>query len=115
MDLKDFVSSALIQIIEGVNAAQASVTAGGSVVPAGGGDPRRRAWGEIFEQIEFDVAVVASSTSEVAGRAKAGIQVLGGGIEGSHIESSSSTSRIKFKVPVGFSQKRGGGQEAAAQ
>lgn len=107
MDLKDFVSQSLIQIVEGVVSASKVVSdLGGAVSPAY--SARREETlghttdgsGRPVQGVEFDVAVVAST--EAASEASGGlrISVLSVGMKGSDKDSQQTTSRISFTVPL---------------
>lgn len=91
MDLKEFVSATLVQIMEGVTDAQEKTKgSGGRIVP------RRESEASI---VKFDVAVFAKE--EAAGGAKAGLSVLGvkAGVGGSTGASKEATNRVQFGVP----------------
>ena len=115
MQLKDFVSESLVEIIEGLEDAQTRIqSSDAKVVPeinklfvnsntggtnlAFGYDKN----GNVMHHIEFDVAVTASEGKETKG----GIGVVAGmfalGSQGASQEANQSISRIKFKVPVSF-------------
>lgn len=119
MELKDFVSASLTQIIEGVVAAQqaaarhgafinpqdlnASTTLGATKVsgarfarmPAGG------PYDNEVQIIQFDVAVTVIETSDRKGEVGVkSIFAIGGSRESG--SSSESASRIKFNVPIIF-------------
>jgi len=110
MELKDFVSEALTQIVEGVHEAKDKVKDKGAeinprlmggidyVAKHGGGLETSN--GNIAQIIEFDVAVTI-----VEGKGtKGGIGIVAGAINlGSSGQSStenSSISKIKFNVPL---------------
>lgn len=96
MELREFISETLKNIIDGIQDAQdyADTTKGtGTIVPqlpAGSGSI----------EVQFDVAVLAEKSTTAEG--KAGISVFSvGASAGAETESMSSTaSRIKFPVPV---------------
>ena len=110
MDLKEFVKESLVQIIEGVKAAQDATTGTTARI-----NPSGMAFGDIkglkqyelstyisAENIEFDIAVTVSEGES----AKGGIAVLagliGGKAQAGFENVSSYASRIKFQVPVLF-------------
>ena len=103
MDLKQFVQSTLVEIIEGVKQAQALVTDSGATINATVG---MGPYEDKYEtqHIEFDVAVTAGESSEAKGAMGAGILVLpfrlGAKASAAESETSSTVSRIRFKVPV---------------
>jgi len=110
MELKEFISEALIQIVLGVEDAQGKIEGSNAEI-----SPRyhnrqqdtleklkvvRSSKGNIIQHVDFDVAV---SVTEGTGT-KAGIGVLAGafnlGASGSSNQESQTASRIKFSVPV---------------
>ena len=110
MELKDFVKRTIVQIVEGVKAAQeATKEAGAEVNPEGlryistedNKEGRRYSdLGYFTEDIQFDVAIAASEGTETKG----GIGVFMGpvllGSQGKSDAGNSTVSRIKFTVPV---------------
>jgi hypothetical protein len=105
MELKDFISKSITEIIDGVTEAQSYAKSKGAKVNptdfnSSSGPKYYLNNGGMGQEIEFDVAVVVSETSE--GKIGAGINVWGVGIGGHSTtgEESSTTSRIKFSVLV---------------
>jgi hypothetical protein len=110
MDLENFVSETLIQIINGVRAAQSATANTGAKInmllaPSTLGDTPIESPSVPIERVDFDIAVTAT---EGEGR-KGGINVVAGvfGAKG-QVEShalSSSVSRVRFGVglmlPIG--------------
>lgn len=107
MNLKDFVSQSLVQIVEGVVAASETISSlGGSVSPSF--SPRREETightndgsDRPVQGVQFDVAVVASS--EAATEAGGGLRVAGFslGAKGADKDSQEVTSRLTFTVPL---------------
>ncbi|CAN7720037.1 hypothetical protein [Mesorhizobium sp. LjNodule214] len=100
MDLKDFISASLLQIIEGVknaqaeaggdniNAAQFSQQPGGNIIHAG-------EYG-LFSRVDFDVAVSA----ETAGKGGVDLKVFGVGIGAGADKKATAANCIVFSVPV---------------
>ena len=93
INLKDFVSSTIIEIMEGVKEAQKFAQNNDAVVSPI--DSKRT------EEIEFDLEV---STTKTDG-AKGGISVVAWklfkvGAEGEIGTNQMSTNRIKFKIPI---------------
>jgi hypothetical protein len=114
MELKSFVTQALVEIVEGVQDAQKKLQESGAKInprdtkmlhaPENhvvwleeGREPVRH--GQI---VEFDVSVTASERDETQGGV--GIQVvnvtLGLGLSGKTEDQNSVVSRLKFSVPV---------------
>jgi hypothetical protein len=83
MDLKDFVSETIKQIVDGVSASQQSAqTKGAVVVP----------YSEGTEKVEFDVAVTAVEGTETSGKAGISVWSIGAGVSGKS-ESSHKHSK----------------------
>jgi len=109
MDLREFVSATLLQIVQGVADSATEISAlGGAVSPAFHPHSSAGLLGRLKSDastpvyaVDFDVAVVASST--IGGEAGAKLQiatVLSIGAKGSGSEKDETTSRIKFSVPL---------------
>ena len=109
IELRKFISQALIEIAGGVKDAQATVAEmRGEVAPHDMDDSgHERAAGRArfslnrpVQIVEFDVAVTV--TDETGG--KAGLGVMGGfvtlGASGTTMDSSQVVNRIKFTVPM---------------
>src|ERR1700730_9983309 len=109
MDLKEFISSSLTQIVEGICDTQAkSAESGAWISPVGSGMPHREGARQInsgdgyqyLDEVKFDVAVSVSDGKK--GGAEAGLKILsmslkgGGAVDTRH----SAVSRIQFSVPV---------------
>jgi len=91
MDLKDFVSETLRQIVDGVKDAQPAAQSKGAVVV-----PHY----QHAEKVEFDVAVTAVEGTEKGGKAGLLVWSLGGAVSGKFESSTSTVSRIRFSVAV---------------
>jgi hypothetical protein len=110
MELKEFISEALTQIVQGVQEAQAGVKDSGAeinprvmggieyVAKHGGGLETQN--GNYAQIVEFDVAVTATEGKGTKG----GIGIVAGAINlgssGQSNTENSSVSKLKFKVPV---------------
>lgn len=96
MELKDFISSTLVQIQEGVNQAMVQVRSdanNGMINPEfTGAYPSK-------QTVHFDIALTTSDEDKSG--AKGGIKVAGLsiGAEGSQATKSSSVSRVQFSIP----------------
>ena len=100
MELKDFVKSAILDIIEGVREAQgvnttdAVINANSQVNDVG---VRR------LVDVEFDVVLSAQSTLSGDGKLEvSAARILDGELEGTVVKDSSNMSRVKFTIPVRF-------------
>jgi hypothetical protein len=105
MKLQDFVSGTLKQIVNGVKEAQAEIKEAGAQISPDSHlnyDNKKHLFcaGKLVELVEFDVAVITSETKET--KSGLGIFVAGFGVgaRGDSGDSSISTSRIKFSVPL---------------
>lgn len=105
MELKEFVSEALGQIMEGVKSAQSKASElSGKINPDGFSNADTSALrgrnGEIAQIIFFDIVV---STTD-ADRAKGGVGIFVGdvgiGVRGEAETQSMATNKIRFSIPV---------------
>ena len=111
MELKEFVSKTLLQIIEGVREAQASVDKlDGMVNPYIDPTSMQKQHtlgltGHIGERkavlpVEFDVVLSISEDSNVKSGAGIFVGAIGLGVQGQSVDSNSSQSRVKFLIPI---------------
>lgn len=107
MDLKDFVSQTLVQIVEGVVEASTRVAElGGAVSPSYNANPTnaigRSRDGQSLpvHAVDFDVAVVAGSESSMEAGGGMKISVFSASAKGSEKDREQTTSRIQFVVPL---------------
>ena len=91
MDIKEFISQTLKQIIDGVKDAQEHAEGKNAVVVPYYGDRQK---------IDFDVAVTVVEGKETGGKAGISVWSIGAGVTGKTESSSSTVSRIKFEIPV---------------
>jgi hypothetical protein len=115
MDLKDFIQTAVTQIIEGVVAAQAAAAAHRVVVnpamdPVGRGgsaSTRPTADGARVSNIAFDVAVTGVEGSAAQGSGK--LQVAGTWSARAGAETNATgehCTRLQFSLPIAFPEAR---------
>jgi hypothetical protein len=112
MELKDFVSETLKQIIEGVRAAQeAAMQTGAQINPTGltpakAGSEMYSPRGQVAQLISFDVSVTTTETD----KAKGGVGIFVGGVgvavQGASGFQNTAANRIQFAVPVVLPQQR---------
>lgn len=100
MELKEFISSSLTQIMEAVQEAQVNwgqSSGKGAINPAWDSTERLR---DHTQNVEFDIAVTTEQTK--SGKGEAGIKVFSAsvGAKGEVASGHSSVSRIKFAVPI---------------
>jgi len=107
IELKDFISQSLIQIIDGVRVAQQHASDHkAKVVPqlqpgSGPSDAlRTHPDSRPLQNIDFDVAVQASTKDQAEGQIGILIATLGIGVKGSEETETSAISRIKFSIPL---------------
>jgi hypothetical protein len=113
MDIQTFVSETLRQVVAGIHLAQKTVaqeSIGAKINPRGITALAKNANGQKephdintklpVHQIEFDIAVTVSESSE--GKAGGGLLIAGLGIGGQKTAASEnlSVSRVSFTVPV---------------
>ena len=106
MNLKEFVTETIVQIMEGVQEAQNQVGDKGIV------NPRSYQSGTFFvdtppqpnelRPAEFDVAVTASSGSEAKGGAGLLVAAIGMGVQDTQSEGNTAISRIRFELPIAY-------------
>ncbi|QDT80171.1 hypothetical protein Mal35_36420 [Gimesia maris] len=102
MELRSFVKTALLDIIEGVKDAQES-TPDGTIVPALADNSANADRGIMCIQvIEFEVSVKAEKTSGSEGKLGVVNSFIGAGITGRSGKEEGSASVIRFKVPIQF-------------
>lgn len=105
MDLKTFISESLTQIAEGIKEAQKSES-GAIFSPRIGyvDDGKPRLSGAFVstapQMVEFDVAVTVTEADSGKGGGKIGVSFLNIGGESTSSSENSSTSRIRFEIPV---------------
>lgn len=110
MDLKDFIKTAITDIVDAVREAQDAVKDVATVVPfaknANCGSHIRTADGVAnVSNVDFDIAVTTETNESANSGVKAGIQVagllnFGVGVKDGASEKYQNVSRIKFSVPV---------------
>ncbi len=109
MDLKDFIQSAISQIVEGIVAAQSAATAHGTTLnpafePSGKGNAApagQSAAAARVSNIAFDVAVTAV---EAAGGGAATLRVAGAGA--ALHTTGEQVSRLQFSLPIALPESR---------
>ncbi len=119
MELKEFVSQSIVEIIEGITNAQSRISNDDTqIVPNvqrlftqsnTGGSNLALGWddkGNLIHTIEFDVAVTATEGSE----SKSGIGVVTGvfglGAQGKTTDTNQSISHLKFRIPISFPRQK---------
>jgi len=114
MQLNEYVSETLKQILEGITTAQ-NETSNGKVNPHIWSSLRDQATkmqilesnaGEWIHMVEFDVAVNVAEGKGTGGGVGLFVGPVVLGSKGESSSESSSTSRIKFKVPIAYPKKK---------
>jgi hypothetical protein len=116
MNLEDFITEVLKQVISGVKNAQQHAKENGASInskhlyrystPTGMAINTDQATRKpMVEEIEFDVAVTASSQGNIKGGMGLFVSVAGIGYQAEKNTGNSTVSRIKFKIPVSFPQQ----------
>ncbi len=108
MELKDFVSETLKQVIEGVKMAQeATKESGGKINPKGiyttstNSNPQLYTENnELVQIIEFDVAITTTEDDKTKGGVGVFVGAFGVGVQGESNNQNSAINRIQFKVPI---------------
>jgi len=99
MELKDFVSQTLVEIVEGVRDAQGKTEGCSSktsyVAPAEVGN-------KLVQTVSFDVAVTTVDSTSTKGGIGVFVGPVALGSQGKSDAQNSSLSRIKFEVPLRF-------------
>jgi hypothetical protein len=112
MDLKEFVSATLTQIVEGVIEAQNKVP--GNVVNArmpGRDGIEKLGFSHTgdyrgVQVVKFDVALTTAEGTETKGKAGVFIAPFSLGSQGQSNASSASVSRVQFGVPLALPSKK---------
>ncbi len=103
MELKEFITSTLKQIIQGVADAQSFARENHSRVNPSHRNPSGyKSEGTSYhtETIEFDVAVTTTEGTDTSGKISIATGILNLGSGGASSAEKQSINRIKFSVPV---------------
>ncbi len=114
MELKEFVTSVLTEIIDGVSEAQRDTeakegeinpllaTSQGALQSQGYKVSR---WGQLVQSVTFDVAVTAEEGKGNKGSVGVFLGSVGLGTQREATTSNASVSRIQFEVPISLPYK----------
>lgn len=113
MDIQEFITETLKQIVAGVANAQGSavenkavinptLVTGYSGVPTDGNVPAK-AGNRTIQKVEFDIAVTITEERKTRGGLSAKLAVFSVGMEGNSGNTNSMANRVKFAVPIVFS------------
>lgn len=118
MELKEFISTALTQIAQGIEEASRNLKGSSAVVcpramtstqsdsryfgflPADSEKQDVKKYFRVVQEIEFDVAVVASQGKETQGGIGIMVGSVGIGTKGRSESESTSHSRLRFAIPM---------------
>jgi hypothetical protein len=113
VDLKEFVSATVQQIIGGIQDAQEKIVGDAEINPTWATQKAEAAKRGVLEShtrkwihdVEFDVAVTVAESAGVKGGAGLVVGPVVLGSKGESTAETSSVSRIKFEVPVTYPTK----------
>ncbi len=112
MNLKDFISESLSQIIEGVKKAKSKEGLESFISPTALFGSAQNEEGKFLAQgrrigtyVKFDVAVTTIETAEKQEGIGVFVGPIGLGSKGKSEDSSQSCNRIKFEIPISFPDK----------
>lgn len=114
MELKDFVSATLLEIVQGVHSAQSKAKALGATISPELGPQAQGALQskgiqisntmQVIEFVEFEVCVTTSENTEVESKANAGLKIyvinVGASVGEKALNNNQAQHKIKFKVPL---------------
>jgi len=115
MDLKEFIKTALIDIVEGIEDAKLELDKKNTYICPPMGPAYIDKFhiklnsfnGMYYQQAEFDIAITAENRTD--GGAKAGVKVAGfieANMGKNTALNNSTVSRVKFHVPLGLPCKK---------
>lgn len=114
MELKEFIKDSITQIVEGVVEAKGAIKDSGASIPS-----RYTVYGETgaafsvaptrdsasVEFVSFDVALTATTDSEVTAGIGVFLPALGMGTKGKTRREVEHLSRLQFRVPITMPKK----------
>ncbi|TWT93260.1 hypothetical protein [Stieleria varia] len=106
MELRTFIKETLVQICDGVNDAAQDVNIRGAIINPDGTQSDGNTtyvnpgFRRTVQNVEFDVALTTTEGKGTEGGIGVMVGTIGLGSKGKSDTSSSSTSRVKFTVPV---------------
>lgn len=118
MELKDFVSATLVEILEGVKTAQEKAKSFGATIspelgPQAQGVLQNQGVQisntlQVIEFVEFEVCVTTAENEEVESKANAGLKIhifnVGASLAEKTLSNNQAQHKIKFKVPLVYSK-----------
>lgn len=104
MELKEFVSRAICDIVGGIQDAQSQVPVG-VVIPAVRNSYKSVEAGiSDLTSIQFEVTVAADEKKGSEAKLNVVAAIIGGGVKGDSGSSNSYAAKLSFRVPVKFPQ-----------
>lgn len=104
MELQEFISSVLVQVVRGVEQAQSDLKDSKATINPLGIKAQialeQNKETPSFTDVEFEVAVEVKTQGEQSGGVGIQVAVFKMGVEGKKTEAESHVSRLKFAVPV---------------
>lgn len=106
MDIRQFVSETLTQIVEGVTDANQRLSDDSEVNPRCGGTPEGKPYVEYYselrpvELVDFDLAVTVTEGTGAKGGLGVAAGFIGLGGQKSSESSAEAVSRVKFTLPL---------------
>ena len=114
MELGEFVSNTVLQILKAIRSAQSDAEVGALVSPriSGGGDYRDQGLiktedGGRAVVLGFDIAVSVGTEDQHGGRGGIKVVAFSLGGEASSSRQSETTSRVRFNLPIELPASRG--------
>lgn len=101
MELRKFIANALVDIVEGIKAAQ-DKTSSGTVAPSWIADHYKAIESGVsrVQPIDFEVTVKADESKGSSAKISVVAAVVGGGVKGESGEKSGSVATLKFRIPI---------------
>jgi len=102
MELKEFISKALQDIIGGVIDAQEKVPKGFIIPNVVNNFKSIESGISDIQTVEFEVSVIADKKTGSEAKLSVVAAVIGGNVKGSLNQSTSNVSKLSFKIPIQF-------------
>lgn len=108
MELKDFIKTAITDIVTAVSELQVELAENGAIVnpplphPISNGSVNVGKGNEPIQRLTFDVALTTSETSSADGGVKGGVAIFSEKVGAGQQSSSQNISRLSFAIPVVF-------------
>ena len=100
MELRTFIKTAILDILNGVTDAQAEAKSG-KVVPNIPTSTKSKELGRTkFQVIDFDILVKVDESKGTEGKLGVVNAFVGAGISGKSSNANTSSTSLKFKIPV---------------